>query len=98
MRKNYPLSSEEREFIKKNVGKKTIGEIAAAIGRNYYTVWGITKSLGHNPIHVWTRDEDEKMLSMWGRYSAKYIAGKLGVQTSSVYNRMRRLRKNGKVS
>lgn len=90
-RRTDPITAKEEKFIKEHVYAMTIGEIATSLGRNYYTIQRTIKLLGFQLVNKWTKEQDEKLLELWGQYPAGYIATVLGVDENCVYNRVRRL-------
>lgn len=86
------ITTEEEQFIREHIGKMPIGDIAKSLGRNYTTIQRTLNNLGIRVAHRWTKEEDEKLLSMYGRVHTRYIAHLFGVDENSVYNRIRRLR------
>ena len=91
------LTKEEEQFISKHVKDMSISEIATSLGRSYYTIQKHTDKIGHHPIHKWTEEEDNVLLTLYGTYMVEYIARVLNLDANCVYNRIRRLRKNGKL-
>lgn len=87
-----PVTKEEEKFIKDNSGRLSISEIATALGRSYFTVQRYMGILGiKTGVHKWTKEEDEKLRSLWEQYPAGYICRKIGVDENCVYNRAKRL-------
>ena len=95
---NYDaLTDDERAFIKEHLSDMTVGEIALSLGRNYYTIISEMRRIGHYCYHKWTDKEDTELKSLWGEnYSAEYISRKMRIGVDGIYNRIRRLKKNGK--
>lgn len=92
------LKEEEKEFIRKHLDDMTIGEMALSLGRSYFTVQKYTDSIGYHRYHRWTEEEDKVLIRLWGLYGAEYIARCLNLDANCVYNRVRRLKKNGKLA
>lgn len=91
------ITKSEKDYIKEHFAEMTISEIALALGRSYEAVRNHAVAMKLHKIHKWTVEEDTLLMEMWGTYPAEYIARQLkGVDANSVYNRVRRLKKNGK--
>ena len=92
MSRGKHFSKKELEFIKVNALVMSIEEIAKALGRNYFAVHRKIVALGINKSHVFTANEDFIIRQMYGKYSAKAIATKIGVDENSIYNRCKKLK------
>lgn len=98
MSRGKHFSPEELEFIKVNALVMNTQQIASALGRNYWSIHRQLQSLGVKKNHSFTPNEDFIIKQMYGRYSAKVIATKLGIDEEAVYNRVKKLklRKNNR--
>lgn len=98
MSRGKHFSPEELEFIKVNALVMNTQQIASALGRNYWSIHRQLQSLGVKKNHSFTPNEDFIIKQMYGRYSAKVIATKLGIDEEAVYNRAKKLklRKNNR--
>lgn len=93
MAKREYLKDEELEYIKANLMIKTTKEIAEDLGRNYYTVYRVSRQLGIKKSKTFTPQEDAYIMKNYKKDGAKKIAAKMGVTVHMVYNRVRTLRK-----
>ena len=91
------LTKQEEQYIKEHFSTMTLSEIATSLGRSYYTIQKCTERLGLHKIHKWTPEEDEVVISLYGEYMAEYISRVLNLDVNCVYNRIRRLRRNGQL-
>lgn len=93
------FSADEIQFIKVNALVMSAKEIAAKLGRNYFAVHRKMIALGINKSHIFTANDDFIIRQMYGKYSAKAIATKLGVDENAIYNRCKKLKikKGGRV-
>lgn len=91
MSKGKHFTTEEREFIKVNALVMTTQQIANALGRNYWSIHRVLQSLGVKKNHVFTPNEDFIIKQMYGKFSAKVIATKIGVDEEAIYNRIKKL-------
>lgn len=93
------FSEEEIQFIKVNALVMSAKEIAEKLGRNYFAVHRKMIALGINKSHIFTANDDFIIRQMYGKYSAKAIATKLGVDENAIYNRCKKLKikKGGRV-
>ena len=85
------MTEKEREFIRENAGVLTCGEIATALGRNYYTVRLELAAIGHKSIHRWTEEEDNILRAQYGSVPTVVIASELGVSVHSVQLRAQKI-------
>lgn len=91
------ITKPEKDYIKEHFSEMNISEIALALGRSYEAVRNHCVLMNLHRIHKWTAEEDVVLMEMWGTYPAEHIARHLkGVNANSVYNRVRRLKRNGK--
>lgn len=90
MSRGKHFTQEEIEFIKVNSLVMSIKEIATKLGRNYWAVHRKMQELGICKNHVFTANEDFIIRQMYGKYSAKTIATKIGVDENAIYNRCKK--------
>lgn len=97
MSRGAHLTDKELEFIKVHSLDMTTTEIAQALGRNYFTIHRQLQKIGAKKNHVFTANDDFVIRKLYGQYNAKYIATKLGIDETAVYNRVKKLglKKNG---
>lgn len=97
MSRGKQLTEEERQYIKVHCLDQSIQEIATALGRNYWTIHRVLQGMGVAKSHTFTADEDFLIRKLYGKFSAKYIATKIGVDETAIYNRVKKLglKKNG---
>lgn len=86
------MSEKELEFIKVNALVLTPREMANRLGRNYWTIHRKMKAMGILKNHTFTANDDFIIRQMYGKYSAKVIATKIGVDEDSIYNRVKKLK------
>lgn len=91
MSKGKYFSEEELQFIKVNALVMSTQQIATALGRNYWSIFRKLQSLGVRKNHIFTANDDFIIRQMYGKYSAKVIATKIGVDEEAVYNRIKKL-------
>lgn len=98
MSRGKSISQEELDYIKVNLLQKSVGEIANDLGRNYYTIYRISRGFGISRNHEFTPQEDAYIRKHYSDMSAIQIAGRLKIDVEMVYNRARKLgvRKNKK--
>ena len=92
MSRGKHFSAEEIEFIKVNALIMTVAEIAKALGRNYWAIHRKMQEIGISKSHVFTADEDFVIRQMYGKFPAKTIATKIGVDENAIYNRCKKLK------
>ena len=92
MSRGLHFSGAELEFIKINALVMTTAEIAKALGRNYWSIHRKMQDMGITKSHTFTANEDFIIRHMYGKYSAKAIATKIGVDENAIYNRCKKLR------
>lgn len=92
MSRGKHFSAEEIEFIKVNALVMSTTEIAKSLGRNYWAVHRKMQDMGISKSHTFTANEDFIIKQMYGKYSAKVIATKIGVDENSIYNRCKKLK------
>ena len=92
MSRGKHFSAEEIEFIKVNALVMSTTDIAKKLGRNYWAVHRKMQEMGISKSHTFTANEDFIIKQMYGKYSAKVIATKIGVDENSIYNRCKKLK------
>lgn len=92
MSRGKHFSAEEIEFIKVNALVMSTTDIAKALSRNYWAVHRKMQEMGISKSHTFTANEDFIIKQMYGKYSAKVIATKIGVDENSIYNRCKKLK------
>lgn len=91
------LSNKELIFIAENHKTKSIREISKVLGRSYSAIQKAMTALGFYTYHVWTPEEDNFLIENYKKLTAAQIAEVLGLEYKvCIYNRIRRLRKNGR--
>jgi DNA-binding CsgD family transcriptional regulator len=86
------LSQQELTYIKLNLKKKSIADIARDLGTTYRIVHhAATKRMGYSSSHTFTEEEDKFIMENYGTLRVKKIAEILGISVSSVYNHSRML-------
>lgn len=100
MSRGKKITEEEKQFIKVNLlAKRSIADIANDLGRHYFTVYKIaTNQFGYKTAHEFTTQEDMFIRHAYrSGMKAQYIATKLHVDVSQIYNRVKKLKiKKGK--
>lgn len=92
MSRGKHFSQEEIEFLKVNALVMTTKELADKLERNYWAVHRKLQAMGVIKNHVFTADEDFIIKRMYGKYTAKVIATKIGVDENAIYNRCKKLK------
>lgn len=92
MSRGAHFKQEELDFIKVNALVKSTKEIAEALGRNYWAVFRKMKDFGIKSNHKFTTEDDFLIRQMYGKFTAKVIATKIGVDEMSIYNRIKSLK------
>lgn len=92
MSRGKHFSQEEIGFLKVNALVMTTKELADKLGRNYWAVHRKLQAMGVIKNHVFTADEDFIIKRMYGKYTAKVIATKIGVDENAIYNRCKKLK------
>lgn len=92
MSRGKSISIKEAEFIKVHLLDMSIGDIAAALGRNYWTIYKYAQKAGVSKNHNFTPAEDNFIRRNYTKFPVDYIASKIGVPVSSIYNRARILK------
>lgn len=95
-------TKEQEDFLKENYGKMSNHQIAKLLGRanggtvqNKAQKMGITKPnetrvAGKND-KPWTKEDDEYLIKIYGKFSAFNISQKMNRSLSSIYHRASRL-------
>lgn len=92
MSRGKHFSAEEIEFIKVNALVMTTTEIAKKLNRNYWSIHRKMQELGISKSHTFTANEDFIIRQMYGKFPAKAIATKIGVDENAIYNRCKKLK------
>lgn len=92
MSRGKHFSAEEIEFIKVNALVMTTTEIAKKLNRNYWAIHRKMQELGISKSHTFTANEDFIIRQMYGKFPAKAIATKIGVDENAIYNRCKKLK------
>lgn len=92
MSRGKHFSEKEIEFIKVNALVMSATEIAKTLGRNYWAIHRKMQEMGISKNHIFTANEDFIIRQMYGKYSAKAIATKIGVDENAIYNRCKKLK------
>lgn len=92
MSKGKHFSEEELEYIKVNALVMSISEIAKNLGRNYFAIHRKMTAMGITKSHTFTANDDFIIRQMYGKYTAKVIATKIGVDEDAIYNRCKKLK------
>lgn len=90
------ITEKEMGYIREHFEEMTISEIALALGRSYEAVRNHAVAMKLHKFHKWTDEEDLELFELYGKLSTEEISRKLNVDINSVYNRVRRLKKNGR--
>lgn len=90
------FTEKEIEFIKVNSLVMSTKELADKLGRNYWAVHRKLQALGISKNHIFTADEDYMIRRMYGKFTAKAIATKIGVDENAIYNRCKKLKLKNK--
>lgn len=95
MSRGKHFTEKELEFIRVNSLVMSVSEIAKRLGRNYWSIHRILAGKGISRKHVFTPTDDFMIKKMYKVYNVKVIATKIGVDETSVYNRIKHLKKKG---
>lgn len=90
------FTEKEIEYLKVNSLVMSTKELADKLGRNYWAVHRKLQALGISKNHIFTPDEDYIIKRMYGKFTAKAIATKIGVDENAIYNRCKKLKLNNK--
>lgn len=96
MSRGKHFTEKEIEFIKVNSLVMSTKELADKLGRNYWAVHRKLQALGISKNHIFTADEDYMIRRMYGKFTAKAIATKIGVDENAIYNRCKKLKLKNK--
>jgi hypothetical protein len=94
-RPKHRWTDDERELVRQ--GYRGTNASAAAVGRRIgvstWAVKGVVQQLGitRTKPRNWTEDEDERLIDLMGRYSAPYVAKRMGRSVNAVVLRSKRL-------
>ena len=90
--KKEKLTEEQRDFIKKNIGKLSIVQISERLNLNYRVVYYyVSKNMKRKKNHKFTQKEDDFIIASYNMMRVESIAELLGLSISDVYNRARTL-------
>lgn len=90
------FTEKEIEYLKVNSLVMSTKELADKLGRNYWAVHRKLQALGISKNHIFTPDEDYIIKRMYGKFTAKAIATKIGVDENAIYNRCKKLKLKNK--
>lgn len=91
MSRGKHFTEKEIEYLKVNSLVMSTKELADKLGRNYWAVYRKLQALGISKNHIFTPDEDYIIKRMYGKFTAKAIATKIGVDENAIYNRCKKL-------
>lgn len=92
MSRGKHFTEKEIEYLKVNSLVMSTKELADKLGRNYWAVHRKLQALGISKNHIFTPDEDYIIKRMYGKFTAKAIATKIGVDENAIYNRCKKLK------
>ena len=96
MSRGKHFTEREIEYLKVNSLVMSTKELADNLGRNYWAVHRKLQALGISKNHIFTPDEDYIIKRMYGKFTAKAIATKIGVDENAIYNRCKKLKLKNK--
>lgn len=96
MSRGKHFTEKEIEYLKVNSLVMSTKELADKLGRNYWAVHRKLQALGISKNHIFTPDEDYIIKRMYGKFTAKAIATKIGVDENAIYNRCKKLQLKNK--
>nr|DAH78233.1 MAG TPA: transposase [Caudoviricetes sp.] len=96
MSRGKHFTEKEIEYLKVNSLVMSTKELADKLGRNYWAVHRKLQALGISKNHIFTPDEDYIIKRMYGKFTAKAIATKIGVDENAIYNRCKKLKLKNK--
>ena len=96
MSRGKHFTEKEIEYLKVNSLVMPTKELADKLGRNYWAVHRKLQALGISKNHIFTPDEDYIIKRMYGKFTAKAIATKIGVDENAIYNRCKKLKLKNK--
>lgn len=96
MSRGKHFTEKEIEYLKVNSLVMSTKELADNLGRNYWAVHRKLQALGISKNHIFTSDEDYIIKRMYGKFTAKAIATKIGVDENAIYNRCKKLKLKNK--
>lgn len=86
------LTDNQKAFIDAYKNTLSVYEMANRLKVGYAVIFGyLNKRVNVKQNHVFTADEDFIIRQMYGKYRAKLIATKIGVDEEAIYNRARKL-------
>lgn len=92
MSRGKHFTEKEIEYLKVNSLVMSTKELADKLGRNYWAVHRKLQALGISKNHIFTPDEDYIIKRMYGKFTAKAIATKIGVDENAIYNRCKKIK------
>lgn len=96
MSRGKHFTEKEIEYLKVNSLVMSTKELADNLGRNYWAVHRKLQALGISKNHIFIPDEDYIIKRMYGKFTAKAIATKIGVDENAIYNRCKKLKLKNK--
>ena len=96
MSRGKHFTEKDIEYLKVNSLVMSTKELADNLGRNYWAVHRKLQALGISKNHIFTPDEDYIIKRMYGKFTAKAIATKIGVDENAIYNRCKKLKLKNK--
>ena len=96
MSRGKHFTEKEIEYLKVNSLVMSTKELADKLGRNYWAVHRKLQALGISKNHIFTPDEDYIIKRMYGKFTAKAIATKIGVDENAIYDRCKKLKLKNK--
>lgn len=96
MSRGKHFTEKEIEYLKVNSLVMSTKELADNLGRNYWAVHRKLQALGISKNHIFTPDEDYIIKRMYGKFTAKAIATKIGVDENAIYNRCKKIKLKNK--
>ena len=96
MSRGKHFTEKEIEYLKVNSLVMSTKELADKLGRNYWAVHRKLQALGISKNHIFTPDEDYIIKRMYGKFTVKAIATKIGVDENAIYNRCKKLKLKNK--
>ena len=94
--RHLPWTANAEKFIRTHFGRRTVAQIATALGRPVGSVRVRARKLGLRGFYQWTAKEDKLLVSLYPRHTAIWIAKQLNRKPPAIYWRVKvlGLRKN----